>query len=200
MGIEISALCKSYGENIIFDKFSISFPDKGVVTLLGPSGCGKTTLLNIIAGIGEGDSGKITGLSGKQISVVFQEDRLLPWADINKNLSLVAKKENMHEINELLKFVELENVGGKYPDELSGGMKRRIAILRALIFRGDIYLLDEPFKGFDLRLKKKIMDYIKELSAKSLVILVTHDENEAGYLSDKIYKLAGKPINLVEVL
>jgi len=189
VGIRLINISKKYGNKKVIDNMNMELPERGVVTLFGPSGCGKTTLINIIAGLDKDYAGKIEGLEGKRISVAFQEDRLLPWADITKNLSLVENNKEFSKVSEFLELVGLQDVENKLPSELSGGMKRRVAIARALVYGGDVYLLDEPFKGLDIEIKKKIMDYIKELSKEKLIILITHEMPEAEYLSGKIYNL-----------
>lgn len=152
----------------------------------------------MIAGLEKPDSGIIEGLSDKRVSLVFQEDRLLPWHTVMQNIILVADKSRIDEAMAYLKLMELEETKEKYPQTLSGGMKRRVALIRSLIYGGAVYLWDEPFKGLDAAIKQKIMDHVKILSKSSLIILVTHDQSEAEYLSDRIIELAGSPLRVVD--
>jgi len=160
-------------------------PDTGIYCLLGASGSGKTTLLRIIAGLETPDSGVVTGTAGKKISFVFQSDRLLPNSIAFENIALASSPE---AATLWLERLELSDAADKKPRKLSGGMKRRVALARALAFDGDILLLDEPFKGFDSELKKRIIPYIIEFSKNALVVLVTHDEQDTA-IADAVYKL-----------
>lgn len=190
MSIEVRNIVKAYGDHVIYNDFSIILPDTGVVTLFGPSGCGKTTLLRLLAGLEKPDSGEIHGLSGKKVSVVFQEDRLLPWATIEKNLSLASEGSNCNDrVKELLELTGISGTEDNYPGELSGGMCRRVAIARALMYDGEVYLLDEPFKGLDQAIKQKIMEHFRRLAKKRLLLLITHDLEETEFLSDMIIRL-----------
>lgn len=184
--ITFNKVTKKY-DNIVLDSFSFDFPESGTICILGASGIGKTTILNLIAKIIEPDSGYISMDNNKKISFAFQEDRLLPWLSCKQNLIVV--NENIDFCNEILERVGLKEFENKFPNEMSGGMKRRCAIARALAYDGDIYLLDEPFKGIDNERKKIVMDLIKERTNNKLCILVTHDLYEAKYMTDNIYIL-----------
>ncbi|HZJ77241.1 MAG TPA: ATP-binding cassette domain-containing protein [Clostridia bacterium] len=175
MGIEIKNIKKSFEDKIVLDGISAKFPNRGIVALSGDSGSGKTTLIRIIAGLETADSGEIKGLDGLKVSYVFQEDRLLPQLTVLENVSVVGDEKTARE---WLDKMELSNELDKKPFQLSGGMKRRVALARALTFDGDILMLDEPFKGLELRLKEKIIDIIKTISDNRLVILVTHELSE----------------------
>lgn len=199
--IEIRGIYKKYKKEYIYENFSLSFPEGQVTVLLGPSGCGKTTLLRMLAGLESYEKGTISGLSGKRISFVFQEDRLLPWLTVGENLALVLKsflkqdqaKKRVEQVLELLNIPETRNM---MPEELSGGMQRRVAIGRALAYDGDIMILDEPFKGMDEALKNEVLPKLAkswEESGKT-VILVTHDLSDARKLSHSIYELSGRPV------
>lgn len=176
MSIEIKNLTKSFDMESVFKDFSAELPEKGVVCFWGASGSGKTTLLRILAGLEPADSGEISGLGGKKIAFVFQEDRLLPQFSALENVAVVSDEKTARE---WLEKLELAHELHKKPAELSGGMCRRTALARALSYGGDILLLDEPFKGLDSRLKGKIIEIIREASKDKLVILVTHEKSEA---------------------
>ena len=201
MNIEIQDAMKAYGSVSVLDGFSLSLPSHGTVCLFGPSGCGKSTLLNCIAGLESLDSGLISGIEQKQISYLFQEDRLLPWSTAEQNISAVLPGENSRErALDWLHLVGLDGVGNQYPCQLSGGMRRRVAIARAMAYGGDIYLLDEPFQRLDVHNRRQIADCIEQTTADKLKILVTHDQQEAKRLSDIIYILDGIPLKILDII
>lgn len=199
--IEIRGIYKKYKKEYIYENFSLSFPEGQVTVLLGPSGCGKTTLLRMLAGLESFEQGTISGLSGKRISFVFQEDRLLPWLTVGENLTLVLKaflnpEQSDERIKQVLELLNIPETRNMMPEELSGGMQRRVAIGRALAYDGDIMILDEPFKGMDDGLKNQVLPKLAkswEESGKT-VILVTHDLSDARKLSHSIYELSGRPV------
>lgn len=174
--LKITDLCKSFGDKVILKNFSYSFKENGLVVVKGVSGCGKTTLLRLIAGLEKKDSGEI--LSDGLISLLFQEDRLLPWLIVIENVTCVMSgksAEKKKEAKKLLELVGLKGEENERIENLSGGMKRRVAFARALALNPDILLLDEPFNCLDAGTKKKLMDVTLEFSKKHLVIMVTHD-------------------------
>ena len=189
--IEIEQLYKSY-HKVIINNFNYIFEGNKTYCLFGPSGSGKTTLIRLIMGLEQADKGKIKIKNATRLSVVFQEDRLLPWLSAKKNILAVNKDKTVCE--NLLKAFHLEKEESKYPNELSGGMQRRIALARALAYDGDIFLMDEPFKGLDYELKKEIIYFIKERIQKKLCIFITHDMEEAEQLSDIILNIGGCPL------
>ena len=193
--IRITDLSKSFGGRPILDGLSLTLPDRGIVALRGPSGCGKTTLFRLIAGLEAPDAGRIEGVYGKRISIVFQEDRLLPWRTARENIALVSPDRG--DIDPLLESLGLAGEGDKLPHELSGGMRRRIAVGRALHHAGDLYLLDEPFGGLDPDTKERIMAPFLELGQEHLILLITHDEGEAERLADHILTVDGPPLHLL---
>ncbi len=200
--ISINNLSKKYDDNVLFENFCFEVPEGSITCLLGPSGSGKTTLLHMIAGLTKPDKGEISCKT--DVSYIFQETRLLPWATVRENLEFVLRSKNQDKvwssavIHRNLSLVNLLEYCDYYPNQLSGGMKQRASIARALAHDGDIILMDEPFKGLDKELKKDIMIKIKELGKKSkkTILLVTHDEAEAIFLADAIYELEGKPVKL----
>ncbi|WP_245592093.1 ATP-binding cassette domain-containing protein [Clostridiisalibacter paucivorans] len=205
MNIELDKLNKKYNNVNVLDKFNMSFRESGVVCIFGPSGCGKTTLLNIITGIESYDRGFIKGIKDITFSYIFQEDRLLPWDTAMENIIFVLKNEldcgqKIDIANEYLEKVGLKNFGNTYPHELSGGMKRRVSIARALAYDGDILIMDEPFKGLDLNIKKRLINLILNNWKKQqkLSILVTHDIDEALIMSDEIFVVTGPPMFILD--
>ena len=187
MAVQLIDICKSYGDNQVLDRVSLTFPAGEVTCIMGASGIGKTTLVGIIAGLVQADSGEVRGISGKKVSLVFQEDRLLEWETALSNVLFVTKHARKHQerARDLLTRAGLGDSLNKRASELSGGMKRRVCLCRALIAEYDILLLDEPFKGLDNKLKPVIMDLVldefKSAEGKTL-ICITHDPSEAEYL------------------
>lgn len=182
--MRIENLSFSYGQNHIFQNFNAG-TDSGIVCILGPSGCGKTTLLHLMAGLLEPDSGRITGFPEKR-SLMFQEDRLLPWLDARANVALVLGEKDDPELPARL----LRNLGIE-PDmdirSMSGGMRRRVALARALAFDSDALLLDEPFKGLDGELMVHCADMIRRTGKSALVS--THSQAEVEALGAGILKI-----------
>lgn len=188
--LTINKISKKYGNNTVLKNFSYSFPKIGIVTVTGDSGAGKTTLLNIIAGLEKQDEGEIIN-TYSSLSYAFQEYCLFPWLTVKENLELIIGKNEGpdNKIIEWLEKLELSDSAAKYPDELSGGMKQRVSLARALAYPSDIVLLDEPFKGLDKELHNNIYSIIKKESETRLVILVTHDTNDVSDINIKIDKI-----------
>lgn len=184
--IELKDISKSFGDLKVWDKLSCTFRAGEISCIEGSSGCGKTTLLNMIAGIIKSDSGTVTGVP-ERISYVFQEDRLCEDFSALSNIKLVCgKNKTKDEIVSHLKELSLDADSKKSVREFSGGMKRRVAIARAVCFDSECILLDEPFKGLDAELKKSVMDYVLKHRNGRTVICVTHDKSEAEYLGGTI--------------
>lgn len=207
MKYQVKNIYKSFEDLLVLDDITIDFPANKTTCILGPSGCGKTTLLNIIAGILNKDRGEVVGFENKNISFVFQEDRLIEWKNVKDNISFVLKeKKDKNEIETIvdkyLKLVNLEEYKYYYPRRLSGGMRQRISILRAFAYPSDLLLMDEPFKSLDINNKHIVMDFFKELKEKEnrTSILVTHDVEEAINLADSIVILSDKPTKVKKVV
>lgn len=199
--IKVNNLCKKYNEDYLYKNFDIAIIENKITSILGPSGCGKTTLLKILAGIEGYESGSIEGLDNKRIAFIFQEDRLIPWLNIYENMRFVLKS-HMEEsiititIDKMLQAMQLEKYKYYMPNELSGGMRRRIAIGRAFAYPCEILLMDEPFKGLDSELKKEIINiFLKmwELNPKT-VIFITHQMDEAETISHHIIEFYNSPL------
>lgn len=193
---------KTYGSNTVMENFSCEIKKNKITVFFGNSGCGKTTLTRLLLSLEKPDSGEIVMPNVKK-SVLFQEDRLLEWLTVSENLSCVLDRDDSglkEKVNTVLERVELLEYKDSYPNELSGGMKRRLSLARALIYDGDIVILDEPFKGFDSQLKERILPYISQLKdSGKTVIMITHDINEANALADEIYFMKGTPLEVVSV-
>lgn len=184
MPIQIKELSKSFNHIVLYLKWNAIIKENGVTCIMGPSGSGKTTLLHIMMGLMRADAGMIEGMKGKKMTAVFQEDRLCEGIDAIQNVLLVCDNTVKHNqvVEEFIK-VGLTDYEDKPAAELSGGMKRRVAIVRALLPKSEIVFLDEPFKGLDEELKKQVINYVKDKIVGKTVILVTHDKEEAEALS-----------------
>ncbi len=201
--MKIHNLTKNYNGKTVLDQFSLQFPSTGTVCLFGPSGCGKTTLLNCIAGLEPFDSGEIEGAGNGKISYLFQENRLLPWISAKDNIATVLRGkpgQNAEQAEKWLGLVGLAEAGNKRPAELSGGMRRRVALARALAYGGDLYLMDEPFQGLDAERRDEMIALLQKETAGALKIIVTHDFEEAEMLADVIYILEGPPVRIADII
>ena len=187
-------------EHVVLGDISLSVHEKELVCLLGPSGCGKTTLLTIVAGFQEATSGEVL-LDGSPVRApgvdrgfVFQGYALFPWMTVEENilyalkLKKVSKREQQERLEQLLQMSHLQGSEKKYPKELSGGMKQRVAVMRALAASPQILLLDEPLAAIDFQMRKNMQDELSELvqSANTTSIMVTHDVDEAVYMADRV--------------
>ena len=156
--MEIKNLTKLFNDKVIFENYSICIPENKITFIMGESGCGKTTLLKMICGLDKEYDGEIL-LSSNKLSCVFQEPRLFPTLTAKENIEIVGKGGDF-SVLDVLRLVELDKDAELYPDELSGGMKMRLSIARALYYNGDIFVLDEPFSALDEELKDRILSKI----------------------------------------
>lgn len=183
--------------------------DKGeFVSIIGPSGCGKTTVLSMIAGLLKPSYGKITvAENSNKIGYMLQKDQLFPWRTIEKNilLPLEIKKlkdaEHIDYVNDLLRKYGLYDFRKNYPNQLSGGMRQRVALIRTLAFNPDILLLDEPFSALDYQTRLAVCDDVYSIikHENKSTILVTHDISEAISMSDKIVVMSKRPSTVKHV-
>lgn len=187
--IKIENLSKKYGENIVFENVSFFFKENSITAVMGKSGSGKTTLLRIIMGLEE-YTGNSEGLKYKKIGAVFQEDRLCENLSAITNVSMVCKKGTAtKKIKEELESIGLKGNTVKPVKELSGGMKRRVAIVRSIMAEPDIIVFDEPFKGLDIETREEVISYLREKLENRTVIIVTHDIEEARALNAEIINI-----------
>ena len=186
MDIVIDRVSKSFDNVRVLDNFSAIIPENQTTCIMGESGIGKTTLFNLIAGLLVPDSGTIDGVSGKSISMVFQEDRLVEALTVKRNIKLVQKnRPDDIKIADVLEKMGLDrSCMNKRVSELSGGMKRRVSLARALLYDADLYLFDEPTTGLDEENKDAAVSCIKDYTAVKTVICVTHDVTVAEKLAD----------------
>jgi len=181
------------------------------VSIVGPSGCGKSTLLYILGGFIRADSGVIE-VGGKAVTgpgtdrgVVFQEYALFPWLTVTQNIRYglemtgVARREREETVRRLVRTIGLEGFEHRFPRELSGGMKQRVAIARTLAYDPNILLLDEPFGALDAQTRETMQDELLRLwqATRKTVVMVTHDVNEAVYLSDRVLVMSQRPGRMV---
>jgi len=209
--IKVTKLTKSFqnGEKIneVIRDISFNIKKGDFVSFVGPSGCGKTTLLKLISGLIDKEKGdilvndkKVTKAS-KKIGMVFQDFSLFPWLNVRENISfgLRLKKTSQEKINKIvnhyLEITELKEFAESYPNSLSGGMKQRVAIARTLANNPQLILMDEPFGSLDNFTRSSMQEFLTRLWEKEhkTIIFVTHDIEEALFLSNKIYILSKRP-------
>ena len=191
--------------HIVLKNIAFTIPDRQFICIFGPSGCGKTTILNIVAGLEPCPTAQIQFANKKikkpEIAYVFQEPRLMPWLNVLNNVTLPTdnKKNDQKRALHILTSMGLANVAQEFPNRLSGGMQRRVALARAFITTPDIMLMDEPFVSLDLRLayhlRKQLLDLWNETTVS--ILFITHDLNEAIFLADRIIFLGKKPTQIL---
>lgn len=215
----IKNLTVAFGDKVVLDNFCMELPDEGITALSGPSGCGKTTLLRVLAGLQIPDAGTAEGMAPDQTVLLFQENRLLPWRSVRQQITDVLPRSRWDEAEDWLKLVELEGEGDARPDQLSGGMQRRLALARALAlgskgtpgkpqgFSGERrstemskfccndawLLLDEPFAGVDVERSQRILERIKALGIP--ILLASHEEHILEQC-DRTITLSGPPLQI----
>lgn len=207
--LDIKNLSYSFGNNPILKDINIHVNENEMVAIVGSSGVGKSTLFNLIAGVLKKQVGEITindsnDYIGK-VAYMLQKDLLFEHKTIIDNVILpliiakVNKKEALEEGNKILKQFNLDKYANKYPQQLSGGMRQRVALIRTYMFKRNIFLLDEAFSALDAITKKELhrwyLDLKKEFNLTTL--LITHDIEEAVFLSDRIYILGNKPGEII---
>lgn len=183
MNIKLTDISKNFKKQQVLNNISLTFQYGKITCIMGASGVGKTTLAHIMMGLIKADSGNIIGLEDKKISAVFQEDRLIEHWDAVKNIILVCPQDITNEyIHKNLKEIGLSDYEKKPVSSLSGGMRRRVAIVRALLSDYDVLIMDEPFKGLDEDLKKQVISYVLKKTKDKTVIIITHDKDEVDML------------------
>jgi NitT/TauT family transport system ATP-binding protein len=213
--IELSGLTKRYGDGqTVLDSMNLTISKGEFVSLIGPSGCGKSTALKLISGLAVPTAGTITvdGMTPKNarelISFIFQDATLLPWRTVEQNVGLgleleaVGNTRRKEKTSRLLELVGLENMADAYPRELSGGMKMRVSIARALATSPKLLLMDEPFAALDEMSRDRLNEELLRLreEQKWTAVFVTHSVAEAVFLSTRIVVLASHPGRIHAVL
>ncbi|MDL2246830.1 ABC transporter ATP-binding protein [Methanobrevibacter sp. OttesenSCG-928-K11] len=218
MSIEIKNINKTYESHgkktTVLKDINLDVNDGELVCLLGPSGCGKTTLLRLIAGLENADSGEIYD-DGKLVQgpsrdrgFIFQQYSLFPWLTVldnvmfGLNLSDNSKEENLKAAKRYLERVGLGDVADSYPHELSGGMKQRVAIIRSLLNHTPVLLMDEPFSALDIQNRHKLQEQLIGVWKRfeNTIVFVTHDVDEAVYLADKVVVMEKNPGRIKEIV
>ena len=213
--VEVKNVGKTYegGVEALRD-ITLAFPRGELSTFLGPSGCGKTTLLKIIAGLISATKGEVwvegnkVSRPGPERAFVFQDFALLPWASVLRNVAFglelrgVPKDEREGIALKYISEVGLRNFESRYPHQLSGGMKQRVGLARALAINADIVLMDEPFSSVDEQTRRKFQEELRELLKvnNKTVLFVTHSIEEAAYLSDQIVLLSQRPGTVLRII
>ena len=203
--LEMSNVTKTFNGNVVaLRNMNLSVNEGDFISLLGPSGCGKSTALRLIAGLSSTSAGRIVwagGQSENDLGVVFQEATLMPWATVAQNVWLPFRLKGKSyasvkdEVLEALRLVGLEKFLDAYPRELSGGMKMRVSIARAMVTKPRLILMDEPFAALDEITRFRLNNDLLKLKAKigCTVIFVTHSVFESVFLSDRIVVMAARP-------
>lgn len=187
--MELQNVSKAYGGKPVLSHFSAVLAPGGRYALMGPSGVGKTTLLRLILGLEKPDGGKITGVPGEK-SAVFQESRLIPELTVRGNLHLVLSSRFPEaEIAAMLTRLDLTDCLDTPAANLSGGQQRRAALARALLYGGELLVLDEPFTGLDEDNRRKALDAIRAYPKEAIVLLVTHSREDAEALGAEIIEI-----------
>ncbi len=218
--LEVEHLRKVYkqgkGETVAIGDISLNVKKDEFVSILGPSGCGKTTLLMCLAGLLGPSAGRVS-IRGKtvtsphpDVTLVFQDysRSLYPWLSVSGNVLFgmrrrkYPKSEKLARARQALAMVNLQSFASHYPWQLSGGMQQRVAIARALAYDPEIILMDEPFASVDAQTRADLQDSFLEIWSrqKKTVVFITHDIEEAIYLSDRIYVISNRPCRVIECL
>ncbi|HEX8708159.1 MAG TPA: ABC transporter ATP-binding protein [Pyrinomonadaceae bacterium] len=196
--LSLESVSRSFGAVEVLRDFSFAVELGEFVAVVGPSGCGKTTLLNLCSGFEQPTAGHVT--SAGRLRMVFQQDGLFPWRTVAQNITLGLRHvgdraARQRELKELLALIGLEGFAEHYPHQLSGGMRQRVELARALAGDTDTLLLDEPFSALDyltrLRLRRELALMLRE--RPRTVVLVTHDIEEAAQLADRVVVLSERP-------
>jgi NitT/TauT family transport system ATP-binding protein len=197
----VESISRSFGDVEVLRDFSLEINLGEFVAVVGPSGCGKTTLLNLLAGFDKPTSGRV--VSQGRVRMVYQQDGLFPWRTVAENIQMGLRHfqdeaARARELKEMLALIGLEGFENSYPHQLSGGMRQRVELARALAGDTETLLLDEPFSSLDylkrLKLRRELVRLLGE--RPRTVVLVTHDIEEAAQLADRVVVLSERPARI----
>lgn len=208
--VRVDNLTKKYGELVVLNKINFNIKKGELISIVGPTGCGKTTFLNCMSKLIEPTSGdiyidgEVASPSLHNISYVFQEPTALPWRTVSENVSYGMELKHFPEekkrkrLAEILQLVGLSDTANLYPNQVSASMMQRIAVARAFAVNPDLLLMDEPYGQLDIKLRFYLEDELVNLwqTLKSTVLFVTHNIEEAVYISDRILVLSNKPTSV----
>lgn len=199
--LRLENVSRRFGSLEVFRDLSLDVAAGEFVAIVGPSGCGKTTLLNLFSGFDQPTAGRV--VSRGRMRMVYQQDGLFPWATVAENISMGLREvkhetERAAQLAEMLSLIKLKGFEQHYPHQLSGGMRQRVELARALAGESDTLLLDEPFSSLDyltrLRLRRELARMLRE--RPRTVVLVTHDIEEAAQLADRVVVLSERPATI----
>jgi ABC-type nitrate/sulfonate/bicarbonate transport system ATPase subunit len=199
--LQLTDVGRAFGSTVVYEGLDLSIARHEFVAIVGPSGCGKTTLLNLLSGFDKPSTGTIERQG--QARTVYQQGGLFPWLTAGQNILLGMRHvrneaEQKRQLAELLELIHLDGFADHYPHQLSGGMKQRVEIARALASDADILLLDEPFSALDyltrLRMRRELERLMQERART--VVFVTHDVEEAAHLADRVVVLTARPARI----
>lgn len=194
--IELKNITKSFDGEPVLKGINLDIYDNEFLTLLGPSGCGKTTLLRVLSGLQRPESGRVLGLEPEETALLFQENRLLPWRTVEQQLTDVLPRPRRDEAARLLALAGLTGEQEHLPAALSGGMARRLALVRALALGRRYLLLDEPFTGVDAPRAEALMAAVR--AAGTPVLLAAHERHTLS-LADTVVYLDGPPLKVLQI-
>lgn len=199
--LRLEDVSKSFGAVEVLRGLSLTIEREEFAVVVGPSGCGKTTLLNLLSGFDRPTAGEIRRTGA--VRMVYQQDGLFPWRTAGENIEMGLRhvkdpKERARQLGEMLELIGLEGFEGHYPHQLSGGMRQRVELARALAAQADILLMDEPFSALDYLTRLKMRGELARMLRERprTVVLVTHDIEEAAQLADRIVVLSERPAQI----
>ncbi len=212
--VKVTNLTKAFGDLLVLDDISFEVEEGEFLCIVGPTGCGKTTFLNSLTKLNDITAGEIlvnnepVDLTKHNIAYIFQEQSIMPWLSVEQNVAFgleikkIPEKEKKQNIDEVLKMVGLEKFRNHYPHQLSVSMAQRVVIARAFATKPELLIMDEPYGQLDIELRFKLEDELIELWKKTgtTVIFITHNIEEAVYLSEKIMVLTNKPTKIRTIL
>lgn len=219
MRLDLNSVCKTYGEGAqaitALSEFSLEICDNEFICIVGPSGCGKSTLLDIVAGLTEATSGEVLvdgestgGKPHPKAGIIFQQDSTLPWRTVLENAEFglearhVSRQERRAIAREMLGIVGLGGFEQRYPSELSGGMRQRVAIARTLAMKPDLILMDEPFGALDEQTRMVLGEELLNIwsHTQATVLFITHSIEEAVLLSDRVVAMSARPGRIMKIV